>query len=130
VENRLYKAGILTFAQLAALSPGEIVAQVAGLASAERIIKQDWIGQARALAARPAAAPPVELPDHMGAGSSSQHYATFAVELLLDENNHVNRTRVMHVQSGDEDLYLGWREPRLIEFLVQHAGLNSPTAEL
>src|SRR5437867_5513742 len=69
VENRLYKAGILTFAQLAALSPGEIVAQVAGLASAERIIKQDWIGQARALAARPAAAPPVELPDHMGAGS-------------------------------------------------------------
>src|SRR6266699_5183992 len=53
VEKRLNGVGIFTFAQLAALSPADIAAAVADLAglSAERIIKQDWIGQARKLAA-------------------------------------------------------------------------------
>lgn len=52
VEKRLIGFGILTFAQLTALSPADIAAAVVDLAglSAERIIKQDWIGQARKLA--------------------------------------------------------------------------------
>jgi Helix-hairpin-helix domain len=52
VERRLHSVGIYTYAQLAALSPADIAAAVADLAglSAERIIKQDWIGQARKLA--------------------------------------------------------------------------------
>ena len=54
VEERLNRVGIFTFSQLATLSPADIAAAVAGLAglSAERIIKQDWIGQARKLAAK------------------------------------------------------------------------------
>jgi hypothetical protein len=54
VEDRLHDHGIYTFAQLVALSPADIAAAVAGLAglSAERIIKQDWIGQARKLASK------------------------------------------------------------------------------
>lgn len=54
VEERLNRVGIFTFAQLATLSPADIAAAVAGLAglSAERIIKQDWIDQARKLAAK------------------------------------------------------------------------------
>lgn len=53
VESRLHGVGIYTFAQLAALSPADIAASVSGLAglTAERIIKQDWIGQAHKLAA-------------------------------------------------------------------------------
>ncbi|HEY6286850.1 MAG TPA: hypothetical protein VIX20_14405 [Ktedonobacteraceae bacterium] len=53
VEKRLNGVGIFTFTQLAALSPADIAAAVAGLAglSAERIVKQDWIGQARRLGA-------------------------------------------------------------------------------
>ncbi len=53
VEKRLNGVGIFTFAQLAALSPADITAAVSDLAglSAERIIKQDWIGQAHKLAA-------------------------------------------------------------------------------
>jgi hypothetical protein len=55
VERRLHGVGIYTYAQLAALSPADIAAAVADLAglSAERIIKQDWIGQARKLASEP-----------------------------------------------------------------------------
>jgi len=54
VEERLNRVGIFTFAQLATLSPADIAAAVAGLAglSAERIIKQDWVGQAQKLAAK------------------------------------------------------------------------------
>ena len=52
VESRLHGVGIYTFAQLATLSPADIAASVSGLASltTERIIKQNWIGQARTLA--------------------------------------------------------------------------------
>src|SRR5438876_8291182 len=54
VEDRLHDHGIYTFAQLVALSPADIAAAVVGLAglSAERIIKQNWIGQARKLASK------------------------------------------------------------------------------
>ena len=53
VESRLHGVGIFTFAQLAALSPADIAASVSDLTglTTERIIKQDWIGQARRLAA-------------------------------------------------------------------------------
>src|ERR1051326_988056 len=52
VEKRLYGIGIFTFAQLAALSPTDVAAAVIGISglTSERIVKQDWIGQARKLA--------------------------------------------------------------------------------
>ncbi len=52
VEKRLHGVGIFTYAQLAELSPADVAAAVTDLTglSAERIIKQDWIGQARMLA--------------------------------------------------------------------------------
>jgi hypothetical protein len=51
VEKRLHGVGIFTFAQLAVLSSADIAAAVADLngLSAERITKQDWLGQARKL---------------------------------------------------------------------------------
>ena len=53
VESRLRGVGIKKFAQLAALSPADIAASVSDLTglTTERIIKQDWIGQAHRLAA-------------------------------------------------------------------------------
>lgn len=53
VEKRMNGVGIFTFAQLAALSPADLAAALADLIglSSEHIIKQDWIGQARKLAA-------------------------------------------------------------------------------
>jgi hypothetical protein len=52
VEKRLNSIGIYTYSQLAALSPADIAASLANLSglSTERIIKQDWVGQARRLA--------------------------------------------------------------------------------
>ncbi len=62
VETRLHRVGIFTFAQLAALSPADLAAAVADLTglTAERISKQDWIGQARELAQQRALPEPEE----------------------------------------------------------------------
>lgn len=155
VEKRLNGVSIFTFAQLAALSPADIAAAVAGLAglSAERIIKQDWIGQARKLATESVASEaqkdveaPVEPPaylEHIHAATLSvesakdvvpsierYHPAMFTVEFLLDEDNHVHSTHILHVQSKREQTWTGWQKTQLVDFLSKSAGLNIPSDEL
>lgn len=128
IEQCLHQADILTFAQLAALSPASVASVVAGLAglSAKRIAQQDWIGQARELAPEPA---PTKLQAGTTAPGDRQHYATFTVELLLDESNDVRRTRVAHIQGGGEESWVGWQDGRLADFFVQHAALRLPPIE-
>jgi hypothetical protein len=155
VEKRLYNAGILTYAQLAALSPEDIAALVSDLAglSVERIEKNDWIGQAQALAMESAdvealvdddanamQAPSDADLDADGAdldadtedllAASRQHYATFMVELLLDASNRVRRTNISHIQSGEKNIWAGWEAARLLDFLIQLGALNVSEAEV
>jgi hypothetical protein len=126
IEKRLHEAGILTFTQLSSKKPEElasILEDMAGL-SAERIADQDWIGQARELAPEMASEPdnsPIE-----EQVEDRQHYAVFTVELLLDQENAVRRTRVMHIQTREENAWAGWDQYRLVRFFVEKEGLNIP----
>lgn len=147
VENRLNGVGIFTFAQLAALSPADIGATVAGLSglTTERIIKQDWIGQAHKLATLSTAAemeqeaaqefapqilPPAEPQAEIQEEETpSPRYATFTVDVVLDQDNEALHTEVIHTQSGDQETWTGWQASQLIDFLVQHAGLRLPPVE-
>ena len=172
VEKRLNGVGIFTFAQLAALSPADIGAATADLAglSAERIIKQNWIGQACKLAAQSTSSEPdwigqarklatesgasqaqrdagaaVEPPasiehDHTAKLSVESekdallsmeryHAATFTLEFLLDKDNNIYSTHVLHVQSKREDTWTGWQKTQLVDFLSKSAGLNIPPNE-
>jgi len=133
-ERRLRQAGIRTLAQIAALSPDRLAALSPGLSS-RRIAQENWIGQARRLAhvqvrnpARKRAARKRSTKPRKRATLriERQHYATFTVELLLDESNDVRRTRCAHVQSGAGDTWAGWIEARLVSFVVEHAGLRVP----
>lgn len=145
VEKRLHGVGVFTYARLATLSPADIAAAVADLTglSAERIIKQDWIGQARTLAEE-------SMPDeaqweivktaddeqndrHLAtivekdAAPSEDyrhHSAIFTLECLLDANKRVYQTHIVHVQSGREHCWMGWQSAQLEDFLSQNAGLN------
>jgi len=124
-ERRLHDAGILTFAQLGVMSPADIYALVRDIRgmSIERIAEQDWSGKALELASESGLAE-----SHPSAASGGrQHYATFTVELLLDEDNNVRRTRVVHIQSEDEVPWPGWAERQMVEFIVQHAALRLPS---
>jgi predicted flap endonuclease-1-like 5' DNA nuclease len=119
IERRLHDAGILTYQDLAARSPEQIAASltdVAGLSSA-RIASQDWAGQAGRLAG-PSASPLPSEPD--------QTYASFHIELLLDVDGSVRRTKVHHLQSGQDEAWPGWDEGRLITLLSGHIPLLAP----
>jgi hypothetical protein len=143
IERRLHSAGILTYMQLAALSPAEVarlVADVAGM-SAERIANWDWVGQASGLAANSAASVPTQdMPAPSAtetydeaADKTRQHIERFRVELLLDEDNKVRRTRVAHVQSSGDDTWdeawAGWKNTHLLNFIVQRALRNLQPTE-
>lgn len=114
-ERRLHEAGILTYEQLAQTEPDALAQIVEGLVgmSAERIIQEDWRGQAR------------ELAQQQKTPANGQHYATFTVELLLDPSNNVRRTRVVHVQDEThKETWAGWKDGRLVQFISEHAGLD------
>jgi hypothetical protein len=119
IDRRLHGAGILTYQDLAALTPEEIATSLAGMAglSPARIASQDWAGQAGRLAGTAAPALPSE-PD--------QHYASFHIELLLDVDNSVRRTKLRHHQSGTDEAWPGWDEDRLLALVRDHIPLMTP----
>jgi hypothetical protein len=119
IDRRLHDAGILTYQDLAALTPEQIAARLAGVAglSPARIASQDWAGQAGRLAG-PAASPLPSEPD--------QRYASFHVELLLDVDDSVRRTKVHHHQSGTDEAWAGWDEGRLLALLREHIPIMAP----
>lgn len=134
---RLHAAGVLTFAQLAAMSPHEIVAAVGETdeTSAEQIIREDWIGQAAALAAPcetatvAAAEQPAEPPSPPLAIAPNPDLTSFVLELKLNEDKTVRQTRVMHVESEEgeaEKKWSGWDEMRLLNFIVHRAKIALP----
>jgi hypothetical protein len=151
IAQRLYGAGILTFAQLAALSPDEIIARIgnqAGL-STGRIGEEKWIAQAGALAAKKSTTqelktlepPPEEQAvENLSAPesppedlASRQRYATFTVQLLLGADNSVRRTRVTYVRtessSEEQESWSGWDTERLLRVIKQQGNLNLPTKQ-
>ena len=125
VEKRLYKTGIVTYAQLASMKPNKLVGLLKGLVgfTEERITAQDWIGQARQLAAE---AEEIFLEDEEANSHHRLHYAVYTVELLLDKDNQVRRTRVMYVQSQQEVTWTGWDEDKLQSFFIDSAQLRIP----
>jgi len=129
IEAHLHDAGIRTYAQLAMLTPEDIVrlAENLPLLSVERIARQDWPGQARLLAAQLAAAEAGEAED---APELRQRYATFTVELLLDKISQIRRTSVMHIQDGEESSWAGWDPARLMGFFAEYAAIQAPSTAL
>ena len=149
IAQRLYNAGILTFAHLAVLSPDEVIAKIgsqAGL-SAHRIAEENWIGQARVLAAqssrraRKEEKPQIEPPSEEFVGEivsetsaklsemmPHQRSAIFTVQLELRPDGSVRRTMVKHArtESGEEEpeQWLGWDAARLVSFIEQRTQLR------
>jgi len=53
-------------------------------------------------------------------GGGNQHYEVFTVEFLLNDDNEVKRTRVVHVPSSQEDKWPGWATKELLDFMTGH----------
>ena len=124
IEKRLHAAGILTYAQLADMTAEQVLSalgDVIGL-TAKRVVDQDWINQAASMAAD-------EQSEEDAGPVSRQHYASFMVELLLDGENYVRRTRAVNIQTKAEETWASWEEDRLLDFIATNAGLRLSDTE-
>jgi hypothetical protein len=123
VERRLHDAGVTSYAQLAVLKPKALAKFLDGMVgySVESIVERDFIGQAKILADE-AGQVLVDLAEKPK--NNSLHYASYTVELLLDTENNVRRTRAMHVQSRKESNWAGWDQEKLHAFLVDSGQLK------
>lgn len=132
-KTKLHAAGILTFAQLAAMSPHEILAAIGNSdeITTEQILQEDWIGQAARLTApvenfaesslEPSSKPDMSEPE--------ERRMSFALELKLNEDNSVKQTRVLHVESEENDAeenWAGWDETRLLNFIAHRGRIALP----
>jgi hypothetical protein len=129
IEQHLHQAGVLTFAQLAALAPvdiADLLSDIAGM-SAERIAEQDWPGQAQKLA--PKESTPAESLDAKTPAENRQYDASFTLKLLLNEDHSVRRTQLVDNRSKAEEQWAGWNQHRMIEFISQQAALQLPAVE-
>ncbi len=126
-EARLHDAGIRTFAQLADRTHSELYELVRDLPgmSLERLTNWDWPGHARELASKALAE---EVPSNTANSGNRQRYANFHVELLLDEEDNVRRTRVRHVEAKEgAKSWTGWDGHRLLSFI--HGATVQPASE-
>ncbi|TYB61823.1 DUF4332 domain-containing protein [Nonomuraea sp. PA05] len=108
----LNKAGVTTFEQLSALTVAELAAimQPAGI-GAERLTKQDWIGQAARLAAEERRAVP------------ERH--TFTLTVTADSGSReVLNCEIRHHQTDDVSRVRGWDAERLLAFIGERARLR------
>jgi hypothetical protein len=120
MEQRLNQAGIFTFCQLANTSTEDLAALFSdkpGL-SAERITEKDWPNQARLLMEKEA------IKDDPPSEDKGQYSAVFSVDLLLDSQNRVRRTHILHVQSRKEDSWADWNKDRLTDFIFENATIR------
>lgn len=126
VEKSLHAAGILTYTQLASMKPEKLARLLDGMIgySPKRIKEQDWSGQARTMANKVGQ---TFAGENYEGPNNSLHYASYTVELLLDRNNQVRRTRIMHVQTQQETTWAGWNTDRLRGFLVDSGQLQIPS---
>lgn len=129
IEGHLHQADVLTYAQLAELSPQEIVNLLADVISVtpERITEQDWVGAAHQLAKEQEETWSLSSPAPQ---DERQRYATFKIELLINEENQVRRTLIEHVQNDDMDKWAGWDENRILSFLQKEADLQLVAPEV
>jgi Helix-hairpin-helix domain len=100
IAEKLNAAGVQTYADLASRSADDIVkllSDVGGLSTARL---DSWRDQARELAATTSAtaAEAPEIP--AGPPDNGQHYESFVIRVLLNEDGSIRRTTAQHIRTG------------------------------
>lgn len=121
IARRLYAAGILTYKHLSRLSPSDLSSRISGV-STDRIERQGWVRQAARLSAKSGIQ--LQRGNQRNSQRVSQRYATFVVELLLNEDSSVRRTKIAYIQGAVEKSWIGWQEAHLVKFMARNSGLR------
>jgi hypothetical protein len=122
VEAQLNEAGITELGQLAHTPVNELAAILAGIAGkydADRIVREDWLGQAAALAA--SSVGQVETVETMAPVRDN-----FTVEVRRSPaGGQIEASAITHVQTGDAEAWSGWNPQRLVAFIEERSGIWS-----
>jgi hypothetical protein len=122
VEARLKGAGIKDLGQLARTPVNELAAELSGLHGkfdTDRIVRERWLEQAAALAAAPGVDGEVT-----AEAKAVRHNFTVEVRLPLADRDVVS-SKVVHVQTGDEETWIGWDPGRLTAFIEDRSRIRS-----
>jgi len=130
IAERLHAAGVLTYADLASRSADEIIKllpDVSGLSTARL---DSWRDQARDLAAAAdtaaeQAAPPVPA----DAPGNGQHYESFLVRVLLNEDGSIRMTTAQHIRTGAKQHWPGLEREALPDFIQTAIASATPSAK-
>jgi Helix-hairpin-helix domain len=122
IAHRLNTAGIRTYADLSSRPASEIakILPDIGLSSARLDM---WRGQAQELAAAAAARPEATV----AAASDGQHYASFVVRLLLNDDGSIRSTTVERIGTDDVHRWPGWEREALLDFIRTAATSSMPS---
>jgi hypothetical protein len=129
LERRLHAAGILTFADLADLTPNEAEERLGKVppTMARKLRTGAWVGEARARAEE-ASGPPKEAHEQATTGSRDSgptdhpqpRMEAFTLKLSLDADGAIERTTILHARSKVEEAWPGWASDRLQQFVQRY----------
>jgi Helix-hairpin-helix domain len=135
IAEKLNAAGIQTYADLASRSADDIIKllpDVSGL-SAARL--DSWRDQARELAATTSATAPETsgMPETPGAPAGApgngQHYESFVIRVLLNEDGSIRRTTAQHIRTGAKRHWPELEREALSDFIETAIASAAPSAQ-
>jgi predicted flap endonuclease-1-like 5' DNA nuclease len=129
IAEKLNAAGVQTYDDLASRSADDIVkllSDVTGLSTARL---DSWRDQARELAATTSAmaAEAPEIP--AGSPNNGQHYESFVIRVLLNEDRSIRRTTAQHIRTGAKRHWPGLDHGALPDFIETAIASATPPAK-
>ncbi len=122
IARRLDEAGIRTYAELADCSFGEIAMALSGAGPLVWRCIDGWRRRAQELA-RGTAIPPERGGPAAGNG---QHYESFIVRVLLNDDGPIRDTRMEHIGTGKVKRWAGWEHNAMLGFIREVAAPAAP----
>ncbi len=133
IAERLHAAGIRTYADLASRSAVEII-KLANVSDMSTARLDSWRDQARelaaaaeAVAAADAAAAQAAPQVPAEAPGNGQHYESFLVRVLLNEDGSIRRMTARHIRTGAERHWPGLEREALPDFIQTAIASAAPS---
>ncbi len=129
IARRLEEAGIRTYAELADCSFGEIARALPGAGPLLWRWIDDWRHSAQELRRGTVTA----LERGGPAAGNGQHYESFIVRVLLNNDGSIRDTRMEHIGTGEVKRWAGWEHDAMLGFIKEAAApvlLAAPVGSL
>ena len=122
IARRLDEAGIRTYAELAGCSFGEIAKALPGAGPPLWRSINGWRHRAQEFAGRTTMPPE---PDGRAAGNG-QHYESFIVRVLVNDDGSIRDTRMEHIGTGRVKRWADWDHDAMLGFIKEAVGPTAP----